>query len=133
VNIDSLSFTLTKDGRKMTLASGLVGVHQVAPLALVAGIASELGLSDDEIIRGIAKTKPYEHRMQPRFINGAWLVDDTYNGNLEGVRAGLKYLETVDAKRKWYVTPGLVDQGEETVRVHGRAYEPWSRIPSRYT
>jgi UDP-N-acetylmuramoyl-tripeptide--D-alanyl-D-alanine ligase len=118
VNIDSLSFTLTKDGRKMTLASGLVGVHQVAPLALVAGIASELGLSDDEIIRGIAKTKPYEHRMQPRFINGAWLVDDTYNGNLEGVRAGLKYLETVDAKRKWYVTPGLVDQGEETVRVH---------------
>lgn len=118
VNIDSLSFTITKGVRKLTLTSGLVGIHQVASLALVAGLASELGLSDDEIIHGVGKTKPYEHRMQPRLVNGAWLIDDTYNGNLEGIRAGLKYLEAIDGKRKWYVTPGLVDQGEETKNVH---------------
>ncbi len=118
VAVDTLSFTLSKGSRKLHLKSGLIGEHQVAPLALVSALACELGLTDDEVVKGVGLTMPYEHRMQPRFMHGAWLIDDTYNGNLEGVRAGLKYLASVSAKRKWYVTPGLVDQGKETERVH---------------
>ena len=56
--------------------------------------------------------------MQPRVQHGAWVIDDTYNGSLEGIRAGLKLLIDLPAKRKIYVTPGLVDQGIETQRVH---------------
>ncbi len=56
--------------------------------------------------------------MQPRRQHGAWIIDDTYNGSLEGLRAGLALLKDLPAKRKIYVTPGLVDQGEETERVH---------------
>jgi UDP-N-acetylmuramoyl-tripeptide--D-alanyl-D-alanine ligase len=51
-------------------------------------------------------------------MGGAWVIDDTYNGNIEGVRAGLQLLKELPAKRKMYVTPGLVDQGAETERVH---------------
>ncbi len=118
VAVNSLSFSMTKKKQVLHLKSELVGAHQVAPLALVAAIASQIGLSDAQIVDGVAKTKPYEHRLQPRQINGAWLIDDTYNGNLEGIQAGLAFLATVDAKRKWYVTPGLVDQGTEMENVH---------------
>ncbi len=56
--------------------------------------------------------------MQPYQLAGAWIVDDTYNGNLEGIRAGTQLLAELDARRKIYVSPGLVDQGEETEHVH---------------
>jgi UDP-N-acetylmuramoyl-tripeptide--D-alanyl-D-alanine ligase len=56
--------------------------------------------------------------MQPYELSGAWIVDDTYNGNLEGIRVGTELLADLKAKRKIYVTPGLVDQGEETEAVH---------------
>ena len=113
------SFTLS-NGRKSTLklSSAVLGRHQVGPLAIVAALAHELGLSKRQIEAGISKIKPYEHRMQPRQLHGATIIDDTYNGNIEGVRAGLELLKELPAKRKIYVTPGLVDQGPETTAVH---------------
>jgi UDP-N-acetylmuramyl pentapeptide synthase len=56
--------------------------------------------------------------MYPRATHGAWIIDDTYNGNIDGMRAGLALLDELPAKRKIYVTPGLVDQGVETESVH---------------
>jgi UDP-N-acetylmuramyl pentapeptide synthase len=56
--------------------------------------------------------------MQPYRMSGAWIIDDTYNGNIEGARVGLELLKALTANRKLYVTPGLVDQGKETKRVH---------------
>jgi UDP-N-acetylmuramyl pentapeptide synthase len=100
------------------LQSQLIGIHQVGPLAVVAALAAELGLTDKQIEAGIAATQPFEHRMQPYQLDGAWVIDDTYNGNIEGIRAGTALLKTLPARRKIYVTPGLVDQGPETQRVH---------------
>lgn len=116
--IEGVAFTLITDGEELAIQSPLLGLHQVGPLAAVASIARELGLTPEQIRAGIAKTVAYEHRMQPRQLHGAWIIDDTYNGNLEGIRAGLALLQTLEARRKIYVTPGLVDQGAETERVH---------------
>ncbi len=121
VDLKGTSFTLKKGKQSLKLSSGLVGRHQVGYLAFMAAFALELGLSDKQIIEGISKTKPFEHRMQPYQLSGAWIVDDTYNGNLEGLRAGTGLLSELKAKRKIYVTPGLVDQGEETEAVHQAA------------
>lgn len=118
IGLDGTDFSLKKDKQMLKLHSGLVGRHQVGFLAFVAALAMQLGLKAEHVVDGIAKTKPFEHRMQPYQLAGAWIVDDTYNGNLEGVRAGTQLLKQLPAKRKVYVTPGLVDQGEETERVH---------------
>lgn len=112
------SFVMKKKKKTIKVDSGLLGRHQVAPLALAAALADELGLKIKDIEAGLAKTSPYEHRMQPRQLLGAWIIDDTYNGSLEGMKAGLELLADLPAKRKIYITPGLVDQGEETKRVH---------------
>jgi UDP-N-acetylmuramoyl-tripeptide--D-alanyl-D-alanine ligase len=112
------SFTLAKGKRKLKLTSGLLGRHNIGPLAFAAAFALELGLTDEQVIAGIARTAPFEHRMQPLFVNGALIIDDTYNGNLEGIRAGTALLHELHATRKWYVTPGLVDQGRATAKIH---------------
>lgn len=111
-------FTMKKGSHILKLHSGLLGRHQVGPLALVAALAMDLGLSARQVELGIGKTTAFEHRMQPRALRGAWILDDTYNGNIDGMKAGLKLLAELPAKRKTYVTPGLVDQGQETKNVH---------------
>lgn len=116
--ISGTSFELHKGKKVLKLQSGLVGRHQLGFLTFVAALALEFGLSETQVRAGIAKTQPFEHRMQPYQLSGAWVVDDTYNGNLEGIRAGTQLLQDLSAKRKIYVTPGLVDQGVETERIH---------------
>lgn len=118
VGIENLSFTLAKGKRRLQLTSGLIGRHLVGPLALCAALAAEMGLTDQQIEAGVANTKPFEHRMEPRRLGGGWIIDDTYNGNIEGARAGLALLAEVEAKQKIYVTPGLVGQGKATQAVH---------------
>ncbi len=118
VGIEGLSFNLSSDKLMLNLKSSLIGRHQIGPLSAVAAIAFDLGLSKNQIEKGIAKTCPFEHRMQPYNIGGAWIIDDTYNGNIEGIKAGTQILKELKAKRKIYITPGLVDQGQETERIH---------------
>ena len=118
VGIKGLSFKLSSKKRGLSLKSQLLGKHQVGPLALVAVLATELGLDEEQIKRGVAKIMPFEHRMQAKEVDGAWILDDTYNGNIEGMKAGLQLLAELQGKRKIYVTPGLVDQGKESAWIH---------------
>src|SRR6185503_13001801 len=85
---------------------------------LAAALAHQFGLSKAQIKAGIAATKPFEHRMEPYQLAGAWVIDDSYNGNIDGIRAGTQLLKDLPAKRKIYVTPGLVDQGQESGKIH---------------
>lgn len=119
ISVAGTTFDLVKGKKSLHLESRLLGKHQVGPLTLAAALAlDELGLSENEVIEGIAKTTPFEHRMQPYALHGAWIIDDTYNGNIEGIRAGTALLAAIPAGRKLYVTPGLVEQGKEATRVH---------------
>jgi UDP-N-acetylmuramoyl-tripeptide--D-alanyl-D-alanine ligase len=117
--VEGIEFILSKKTEKLHLRSGLIGLHQVGPLCAVAIIAKRLGLSNEQIEYGIAKTKPFEHRMQPYRLSGAWIIDDTYNGNLEGAKAGLRLLKELKTQgKKIYVTPGFVEQGDMKQSVH---------------
>ena len=118
VSINGLEFNISSGSKTINISSKLLGRHNIGPLAAVAVFADKLGVANKEIEANIAKTEVYEHRMQPRQLHGAWIIDDTYNGNLEGFRAGLALLAELPAKRKIYVTPGLVEQGSETEAVH---------------
>lgn len=113
-----LSFTMKKGKNRIYVKSHLLGAHQVGPLAAAAALAHKLGLREDQIEKGLVKIQPFEHRMQPRRAGGALIIDDTYNGNIEGMKAGLALLGGLKAKRKIYVTPGLVDQGKDTHLIH---------------
>ena len=113
------SFTLIRDGTKLELTSALLGLHQIGPLAAAADIAIRFGLSFEQVQTGIKKTRPFEHRLEPKARNdGVVTIDDSYNGNPDGVNAAIEFLESLKGRRRFYVTPGLVEMGARTREIH---------------
>lgn len=111
-------FSIERRGERHELATNMLGTHLIPSVVLSIELARQHNVSWQEIEAVLKILTPYEHRMQPKHINGAWIIDDTYNGNLEGIRSGLSLLTELPAKRRIYVTPGLVEQGEKTKEVH---------------
>lgn len=117
-SVDGTSFTMKKKAATIHARTKLVGLHTVGVTAMAATLAESLGMNTADIEAGLTKVTPFEHRMEPKPLHGAWVIDDTYNGNSEGVEAGLHFLKSVAAQRRIYVTPGLVEQGDQTESVH---------------
>jgi len=127
-NINGTTFVAVKNNKTLFSHTDLLGTHNVGIISVAIDIADSIGLSIPQIISGIKKTKPFEHRMQPRRLRGAWVIDDTYNGNSEGVKAGLSLLKSLDAKRRIYVTPGLVEQGDKNREVHEKIGQQIAKV-----
>ncbi len=117
-SIDGTSFTLHSGAIIINAHSKLLGLHMIGSIAATAHLALTLGLSVDQVERGIADTKPFAHRLEPKqFGEGVMLLDDSYNGNPDGVRAVIEFL-AAQKTRRFYVTPGLVEMGQRTEAVH---------------
>lgn len=118
-DLTGTSFILTRNGTKLELKSALLGLHQIGPLAASAEIALNLGLSFDQVRDGISKTMPFDHRLEPKTDNaGVITLDDSYNGNPDGVKAVIEFLASLKDCRRFYVTPGLVEMGLRTEEIH---------------
>lgn len=114
-NVSGIKFKLGD----LNLTSGLIGKHMVGPLSLVAELGKIFGLNSEQIKTVIQKTHAFEARMQPLSLNGATIINDGYNGNIEGIKAGIELLINLKCSgHKIYVTPGLIMQGQENERVH---------------
>ena len=116
--LDGTSFVMTKDNVRLELKSALLGLHQIGPLATAADLAMRLGLSSDQVKKGIGKTKPFDHRLEPKTDAGVITLDDSYNGNPDGVRVVIEFLSLLQGHRRLYVTPGLVEMGVRMEAVH---------------
>lgn len=118
-DLSGTAFTLVKGQQRIRVKSRLLGLHHVGPLAAASDIASHMGLSPSAIQKGIANTKPFDHRLESHTDeNGVVTLDDSYNGNPDGVRAVIAFLASLANHRRFYVTPGLVEMGERTEAVH---------------
>lgn len=84
-------------------------------------IGKELGMTDEEIGRGMRNIKPIPHRLQKiENPNGITVIDDSYNGNPDGVREAIKVLSKFEGRRKIYITPGLVEGGQKVTEIHNQ-------------
>lgn len=123
-DLSGTTFALVNGIKSFNVSSKLLGLHMIGPLIATVDIASKLGLTIAQIENGISNTKPFEHRLEPKmWDDGVTLLDDSYNGNPDGVRAGIAFLSSLSGRR-FYVTPGLVEAGPRVKEVHeeiGRA------------
>ncbi|MEK7627052.1 MAG: UDP-N-acetylmuramoyl-tripeptide--D-alanyl-D-alanine ligase [Patescibacteria group bacterium] len=123
-NLTGTSCILENDNLKIEVKSKLLGLHHIGPLAVATDIALRLGISPEKIQQGIAKTKPFNHRLELKnYGDGVILLDDSYNGNPDGVNAIIEFLTSLKNRRRFYVTPGLVEMGAKTELVHKKIGE----------
>lgn len=108
------SFTLKDDeGNSVECTTKLLGKHNIYNILAGASVAKALGLSFEEISRGIAKIEPIEHRLN--IINpgtGIIIIDDAFNSNPIGTKAALDVLSQFKEGKKIIVTPGMIELGE---------------------
>jgi len=118
-DLDGVHFIIVCDDMPISVQSKLLGLHQVGPLSAAIKIAHDLGLSHEQIVSGVAKTSAFEHRLEPKYSTvGVITLDDSYNGNPDGVMAVIDFLASLVGHRRFYVTPGLVEMGSATESVH---------------
>ena len=118
-DLSGTSFTLVIENEKFDFHSKLLGLHQIGPLLVGIKMALDLGIYIGKIQTGIANTKAFDHRLEPKTDkSGVITLDDSYNGNPDGVRAVIEFLSSLQGHRRMYMTPGLVEMGAKTEAVH---------------
>lgn len=107
------TFTLHIGKDKKIVTTSLLGKHNISNIILCANVCVSLGMSLDEICSGIQKLVAAPHRLAlVPSSNSLIIIDDAYNGSVEGSKAALEVLSYYPTT-KVVITPGLVELGKE--------------------
>jgi UDP-N-acetylmuramoyl-tripeptide--D-alanyl-D-alanine ligase len=110
--LEGIDFDLNVDGTERHFHTSVLGGFQTININAAILIASEMGMSGDEIVNAVEKLKSVEHRLERIDAGGKIILDDGYNGNIDGMLEGVR-LCSLHPGRKVIVTPGLVESTEE--------------------
>ena len=106
-----------KDSYRLTIPAP--GAHIPYPAAMAVIIAEEMGLTKEEIIRGIASYTTAGDRMRvERLAGGRIMLNDSYNANPQSMEAALRTLATVDAERRIAFLGDMKELGDATESGH---------------
>lgn len=106
------TFSLTINKNSYNCKTMLLGEHNIENILLCVQFAKILGLSDEQILFGIAELKPIPHRLELIKTESNIILDDSYNASVDGSSMALKTLKNF-GKRRIVITPGLVELGEK--------------------
>jgi len=96
----------------------LAGLHNLRNALGAAAAAHAAGADLSDIAAGLAAVRPVKGRLEfRRAINGALLVDDSYNANPASVRAGLDTFRGV-AGARWLVLGDMMELGSGADQLH---------------
>ncbi|SFV56397.1 UDP-N-acetylmuramoylalanyl-D-glutamyl-2,6-diaminopimelate--D-alanyl-D-alanine ligase [hydrothermal vent metagenome] len=106
--LESTSFTL--DG--VRYSANILGSFNAMNIAAAIKVAKALGIGDDEIKDRLSTLEPVAHRLQRIDAGGKVILDDSFNGNIDGMMASFDLVSTYSG-RKVVITPGLVEVDDE--------------------
>lgn len=99
------------DKKKYHFETKLLGKHNVYNILSSIALGHEFGLSVKELIEGVKKVLPVEHRLTINRIGNFYQIDDAYNSNPKGAKSALEVLDMMDGV-KVVVTPGMIELGK---------------------
>ncbi len=91
----------------------VLGAFQAVNIEVAMKIASEYGMSDEEIKKAVSELKPISHRLEMIKAGGKIILDDGYNGNIDGMLEAIRLCSLHEGGNKVIVTPGLIESSEE--------------------
>lgn len=97
----------------------LLGRHQAINSLLSIAVAAELGLTPEEVQRGLLACKAPKMRLQLSEWSGIRILDDAYNANADSMRAALETLADLPcAGRKVAVLGDMAELGAHGAAAH---------------
>ncbi|MBQ9181207.1 MAG: UDP-N-acetylmuramoyl-tripeptide--D-alanyl-D-alanine ligase [Bacilli bacterium] len=96
------------DKNKYTFTTKLLGKANVYNILASIALGRELGMSMDELILGVKKVSPIEHRLELKKYGNINIIDDAYNSNPVGSKMAVEVLGMMPGK-KIIVTPGMIE------------------------
>ena len=120
--VDGITCTVTTSRDTYALTIPAPGEHMAYSASMAVAVGEELGLSREEIVRGVAAYEPTGSRMRViRLPGGRVLLDDCYNANPQSVTAALEVLGRTDCERRVAVLGDMGELGDLTDQAHFNA------------
>jgi len=108
---------ITAAGRSIHVVVPAYGQHLVYAALAGAAVGFELGLTDEEIVRGVACYHTVGRRAAISEVGGIKLIDDCYNANPDSVKCGIDSLEKLQG-RHVCILGEMRELGETSAQMH---------------
>jgi UDP-N-acetylmuramoyl-tripeptide--D-alanyl-D-alanine ligase len=113
-----IDFDLVTPMGRQAATLHLAGLHNLRNALGAAAVANAAGASLQEIVSGLAAMRPVGGRLELKpALNGAFLVDDSYNANPSSLKAGLDALQSFGGAR-WLVLGDMMELGDSSDELH---------------
>ncbi len=112
-NLDGIDFEMVLEDKIEKFHTSLLGAFNANNLEVVILVSLYLGLGLELIQNGIKNISTVEHRLQKIEANGKIIIDDSYNGNLQGMMSSYGLISSYEGRRV-IVTPGIVESNTES-------------------
>lgn len=110
--LEGISFDLLINGEFCPFSTTILGEFNLINLSAAILMAHTIGVAPKVIQERVASLKPVAHRLQKIEAGDKLILDDSYNGNLEGMLEAIR-LASLYEGRKVIITPGLVESTQE--------------------
>ncbi|BAF70202.1 Mur ligase family protein [Nitratiruptor sp. SB155-2] len=112
-DLDGVSWDLELQGEIFHFQAPILGGFNAFNITAAILVAKELGIDMATLQKRVSQLKGVEHRLQRIEAGGKVIIDDSFNGNLEGMIASYELVKNYPG-RKVVVTPGIVESDEKS-------------------
>ena len=122
--MDGIDCTVTTQKKSYRLSIPSPGRYMIYPASMATAIAESLGMSEEEIVAGVANNQTTGSRMRRvKLAENRLLVDDCYNANPQAMLSALRILSGSEAAHKLAILGDMGELGEVSASAHRAAGE----------
>lgn len=116
--IEGMDCTITTKNTRYAVHIPSPGAFMIYPASMAVAVGEHLGLTEDEIIRGIAAYTSVGSRMRVVRKDSRLIIDDCYNANPQAMAQALETLAKTDVPHRMAVLGDMGELGELTEQAH---------------
>lgn len=110
--LSGLAFTVVTEKGRYPIEIPSPGVHMAGLAAMTVAIAERMGLTAEEICRGIAAYRPADNRLRVEHLaGGRVMINDSYNANPRSVCADVRILAQHQGGRRIAMLGDMTELG----------------------
>ncbi len=116
-NAEKTDFVLQHGAAQMSATVNALGNHMVSNALAAAAVGNYFGMSDEEIVQGIAQYKAISGRQRILRTDKLTIIDDCYNANPNSMRASVETLAGFEGRRV-AILGDMKELGKNEVELH---------------